>query len=141
MKNNTNIGTITDVRDYINLLDVLKFDGIKTKLATTEDCASGEYAEFLDTNDDTYNIQLVVTGTQLQLDFGEFSLDVHTDYNTLLMMLEELEHTMSVDVWLIQNKVMTMMELGVKKFFNAYPEYNDMFGTKEQLDNNMKGND
>lgn len=141
MENNTSIGTITDTRDYINLLDVLKFDGIKTKLATTEDCEPGYYAEFLDTNDDTYNIQLVVTGTQLQLDFGEFSLDVHTDYHTLLMMLEELEHTMSVDVWLIQNKIMTMMELGVKKFFHANPEYNQMFGTREELEDNMKGND
>lgn len=139
MEEKNNVGKITDTRDYINLLDILKFDGIKTKLGTTEDCAPGEYAEFLDTNDDTYNIQLVVTGTQLQLDFGEFSLDVHTDYNTLLMMLEQLEHTMSIDVWLIQNKIMTMLELGVKKFFNAYPEYNNMFGTREELEDSMKG--
>lgn len=141
MEEKNNIGTITDARDYINLIDVLKFDGIKTKLDTTDECEPGYYAEFLDTNDDTYNIQLVLTGSQLQLDFGEFSLDVHTDYNTLLMMLEELEHTMSIDTWLIQNRVMTMMELGVKKFFNAYPEYNDMFGIKEELEDNMKGND
>ena len=139
MTENTNIGTITDTRDYINLLDVLKFDGIKTKLITTDECEPGYYAEVLDTNDTTYDIQLVVTGNQLQLDFGQFSLDVHTDYNTLLLLLEQLEHTMSIDAWLIQNKIMTMLELGVKKFFHANPEYNGMLGIKEELEDNMKG--
>lgn len=138
MTENTNIGTITDTRDYMNLLDVLKFDGIKTKLITTDECEPGFYAEALDTNDDTYNIEIVLTGSQLQLDFGEFSLDVHTDYNTLFLLLEQLEHTMSIDAWLIQNKIMTMLELGVKKFFHANPEYNGMFVTKEELERGNK---
>ena len=124
--------------DFTNMLDLLEFEGIKFK--NVKDSNGLYSASYLDTRDNSYNVELSLINEQLVINIGGLlSVSVHANYEGLMKVLTDIEHTDSIDSWLIQNNIISMMQLGVKKFFNANPEYNNMFGTKEELEDNMKG--
>lgn len=148
MKNTENYITTVDGQDFLNLLDVLEFDGVKMTDKVTEECEAGDKeGGFLVTADDMYSLQLIVIDGQLKIDIIGLgrTLDLTIEhYNTLLNLLLSIEQAPSIDGWLINNKVFSMMELGTIKFFNVNPEFSSLFHPKEELlaryNNDLKGN-
>lgn len=149
MKNTKNYITNVDGQDFLNLLDVLEFDGVKMTDKVTEECEDGDKeGGFLVTLDDMYSLQLVVIDGQLKIDIIGLgrTLDLTIEhYNTLLNLLLSIEQAPSIDGWLINNKIFSMMELGTIKFFDANSEFSSLFHPKEELlaryNNDLKGND
>ena len=137
MKNTEEYITTVDGQDFLNLLDVLEFDGVKMTDKVTEECEDGDKeGGFLVTSDDMYSLQLIVIDGQLKIDIIGLgrTLDLTIkNYNTLLDMLLSIEQAPSIDGWLINNKVFSMMELGTIKFFDANPEFSSLFHHKEEL--------